>query len=125
MANTEEKISPCKEHIQYSSYSWIECIDSYKSPDDGKYWAKCIKCEQVPKVWEFDNGRYTACGCWESKYRHWSVCAESIGSVYTRIKKGEDTNYDFDGLRKNWNCYNESGEIIFDRSNGGREDGRW
>jgi hypothetical protein len=82
-----------------------------------------MRCEKTPKIWEFDNGRYTACGCWESKYDHWFVAAESIVSVLKR--EGNALNYDSDALRKNWNHYNLTGEILFDKPIGGRSDGRW
>lgn len=79
------------------------CIDSYEDVDDEKHWEKCPCCNLKPKVWEFDNGRQTACGCWESRYDIFSVKAESIMSVYRRT--GFTAEYITDQLRLNWNEY--------------------
>jgi len=62
-----------------------KCISSYKIPNDPHEWEPCPNCELRPLVWEFDNGRSTACGCGESQYNHHSIWSESIMSQLTKI----------------------------------------
>ena len=50
-------------------------------------WLPCPRCGLRPLVWEFDNGRSTACGCGTDGYCHWSVRAESIMSVIKRYEE--------------------------------------
>ena len=33
-------------------------------------WLVCPNCNLKPLVWEFNNGRSTACGCGENEYNH-------------------------------------------------------
>lgn len=87
----------------FEVHSDYMCIDSYISPEHVDDWMNCPCCNLKPKVWSFDNGRYTACGCWNDKYNHFSICAESIGSVYRRTGMTEE--YSGDKLRLNWNEY--------------------
>lgn len=101
----------------YPPHSWINCISAYVEPDKDKEWHSCPKCGFRPKVWTFDNGRSTACGCWATTYDHFSVCAESIMSVHVR-NNGIVEEYDTDGLRKNWNHWCETGELLFTSGNG-------
>lgn len=54
-----------------------KCIDVYKKPENPMEWLPCPRCGLRPLVWEFDNGRSTACGCGTDCYSHWSVQAES------------------------------------------------
>lgn len=61
-----------------------KCIDVYKKPENPMEWLPCPRCGLRPLVWEFDNGRFTACGCGTDCYSHWSVRAESIMSVIKR-----------------------------------------
>jgi len=117
----EENIQISPEHAKYGRWSWIECIDAYKEPEGE--WSPCPRCNLTPRVWVFNNGNCTACGCWNSMYRHWSIHSESIGSVLNRT--GGFVEYDGDDLRKKWNHYCETGEILFNRPTGGRADGRW
>ena len=79
------------------------CIDAYEAVTEDEYWEKCPCCNLKPRVWRFDNGRQTACGCWESRYDHFSVRAESIMSVWGRTGSLEE--YNSDQLRLNWNEY--------------------
>lgn len=97
------------------------CIDSYKDPDGE--WLPCPNCGLRPKVWSFDNGRSTACGCWENKYDHFSIHAESIMSIVKR-NDGSVAGYDSDALRKNWNEWCKTGKVVFEHA-GKRTDGRW
>jgi hypothetical protein len=117
------------ENNGYQVNDQIDCIDAYLYPhekefDDGPEWSECPYCKQKPKIWTFDNGRSTACGCGKSMYDHFSIHAESIMSVHKRTDGKGMTEYDSDGLRKNWNHWCESGEILFEHA-GKREDGRW
>lgn len=96
-------------HESYPAHSFIDCIDAYVEPEGE--WAACPRCNLTPLVWEFDNGRHTACGCWKNQWNHWTISAEPIGSVIRRT--GGTLEYDPDGLRKNWNHYCKTGEILF------------
>ena len=88
----------------YYVYTGYQCTDAYKLPENGD-WSSCPHCNLVPKVWRFDNGLHTACGCGNSQYDHFSVRAESIMSVHKRTSgKGMD-KYNSDQLRMNWNEY--------------------
>lgn len=87
----------------YEVHSNHFCIDAYQEPKNGD-WLKCPCCGLTPKIWIFDNGRSTACGCWNNRYDHFSVRAESIMSVYKRLN-GSIREYDSEELRKNWNEY--------------------
>ena len=80
------------------------CIDAYEAVTEDEYWEKCPCCNLKPRVWRFDNGRQTACGCWESMYNHFSVRAESIMSCRVRCD-GNLSEYISDQLRLNWNEY--------------------
>jgi len=109
--------------VQSISYKFVD-FDFYSYPEGE--WDKCPFCGQKPQVSSFDNGRCTACGCllvkW-NKYRHFAIHAESIMSVYKRT--GSAVEYDFDELRKNWNHFCRTGEELFQKPIGGRDDGRW
>lgn len=61
--------------------------DAYKEPENPMEWLPCPRCGLRPLVWEFDNGRSTACGCGTDGYCHWSVRAESIMSVIKRYEE--------------------------------------
>jgi len=106
----------------YDTHSWHYCIDEYKNPEGE--WDDCPCCGLKPKVWVFDNGRKTACGCWESKYDHFSINAESIMSVHKRTNGKRMQEYDSDALRKNWNHWCKTGEILFEHASK-RSDCRW
>lgn len=80
------------------------CIDAFVDVPEDQHWEKCPCCGCTPKIWEFNNGRQTACGCWEDKYNHFSVHAESIMSVHTRCD-GNLSEYNSDQLRLHWNEY--------------------
>lgn len=80
------------------------CIDAYQPVPEHEFWEKCPCCGLQPKVWRFDNGRSTACGCWNDRYDIFSVRAESIMSVYTRCS-GNLAEYSSDQLRLNWDEY--------------------
>lgn len=66
-----------------------KCTDVYKKPENPTEWLPCPRCGLRPLVWEFDNGRFTACGCGTDCYSHWSVRAESIMSVIKRSDNGK------------------------------------
>lgn len=99
------------------------CTDDYKDAPEDEDWALCKDCGLRPKIWRYDNGRSTACGCGENQYKHKSISAESINSVFNRT--GITKEYDYDALRKNWNMFQETGEVIFDRKLEFEERGRW
>lgn len=96
-----------------------KCIDAYKKPENPMEWLPCPRCGLRPLVWEFDNGRATACGCGTDCYHHWSVQAESIMSVIKRSDNGKSAEaYDIDELKNNWNHWVRTGEILFTPGNG-------
>lgn len=96
-----------------------KCIDAYKKPENPMEWLPCPRCGLRPLVWEFDNGRATACGCGTDCYSHWSVQAESIMSVIKRSDNGKSAEaYDIDELKNNWNHWVKTGEILFTPGNG-------
>lgn len=97
-----------------------KCIDAYEEPENPMEWLPCPRCGLRPLVWEFDNGRATACGCGTDCYSHWSVQAESIMSVIKRSDNGKSAEaYDIDELKNNWNHWVRTGEILFTPGNGG------
>ena len=87
------------------------CIDDYVEPRNKEDWKECPKCSLKPKVWLFNNGCSTACGCGENKYDHFSVRIESILSVYKRTGKTAEYKGE-DGLKEKWNHYCNTGEVI-------------
>jgi len=100
------------------------CIDAYKNVKNAQEWELCPNCGLIPKVWEFDNGRSTACGCGDNPYRHFSIEAESIKSVMKHSHNGQSVvDYDSDALRKNWNQWAKTGEFIWIKDYVGS--GRW
>ena len=108
----------------YPTHSFYNCIDDYKDLEFPEQWECCPKCGLKPKTWIFDNGLSTACGCWESKYDHFSIYAESIMSVHKRTEGKKMTDYDRDELRRNWNHWCKTGEVLFEHASK-RNDGRW
>lgn len=102
----ESEFGDYKQNINhgYVVHSDYFCIDAYEAVPEDEHWEKCPCCNLTPKVWLFDNGRSTACGCWNNRYEHFSVHAESIMSVYVRCE-GNLTEYNSSQLRLNWNEY--------------------
>lgn len=99
------------------------CIDKYIPVKNPSEWLSCPKCGLKPLVWEFDNGRYTACGCGENKYDHFSIRAESINSYLSRADRYNSSLYNkwwYDDykveLQDNWNAYCTTGDAeVFNR----------
>ena len=81
-----------------------KCIDSYKIPKNPESWSQCPNCGLRPLVWEFDNGRSTACGCGKNEYDHFSIRAESIMS-HVKRNGGSVQDYNSDKLMINWNYW--------------------
>lgn len=100
-----------------------KCISAYKTPNKIEEWLQCNSCGLFPLIWEYDNGRSTACGCGENEYRHFSIYAESIMSHVTR-NNGSALEYDSDKLRKNWNHWVGTGEEL-ENYNELRKQGKW
>ena len=69
-------------------------------------WDKCPICENKPKVWVFDNGRYAKCDCYEL-YGKFDQNGEKIVSAVSvgdwARKKRDFLKYPFTELRDNWN----------------------
>lgn len=93
--------------------SQYKSISAYKFPLDWFSYLPCKNCGLRPLVWEFDNGRSTACGCGENEYNHFSIKAESIMSYISR-KNGSSLGYRSDELMKNWNHWVKTGEVLFE-----------
>lgn len=101
------------------------CIDAYYNVKNPMKWELCPNCGLIPKIWEFNNGSSTACGCGRNRYDHPSIHAESILSYVKRSYNGTSAEgYDNDALRKNWNHWCKTGEELFIHA-GKRTDGRW
>jgi hypothetical protein len=115
--NTMNRSERMKQIYRYNTgqddYAY-KCIETYKQVKNPYKWLVCPQCELIPKIWTFDNGRLTACGCGVDQYEHFSIYAESIMSHIKR-NNGSALNYDSDELRKNWNHWVNTGEILFDR----------
>lgn len=82
--------------------SKYKAISSYTKVPDPKNWLPCRNCGLIPLIWEFDNGRFTACGCGKNEYDHFSIKAESIVS-YMKKNNGSMVGYNNLELRTNWN----------------------
>ena len=95
-------------------------IDSYKFPDNIEEWRTCPNCGLKPKIWIFDNGASTGCGCGKTKYDHFSINTESINS---RLCRGAELVSTEEVLKKNWNTWCETGKILFELDY--QKDGRW
>ena len=93
------------------AYITYKTIGAYKFPDDVDEWLECPVCNVKPKIWVFDNGKSTGCGCGENEYRHFSIVAESIAS-YIKRNNGSLLGYKSDELKHNWNHWVKTGEII-------------
>jgi hypothetical protein len=97
---------------------WLEhrrnykAISAYKRVTNPSAWAPCKICGLIPLVWEYNNGRGTACGCGENEYNHHSIHAECIMSYVSR-HNGSATGYHPEELRMNWNQWVAVGQDIF------------
>jgi hypothetical protein len=89
-------------------------MDQYHLVQEQEDWAECPKCGLAPKVWLFDNGRSTICGCWTDTYNRHRVFAESIMSIYKRT--GCTAEWSSVALRDNWNHWCATGEHLFVRA---------
>lgn len=106
-------INPFPVHFNLKSLSF------YKIPENVNEWKRCPKCGFKPLVWSFDNGEFTACACYETEYKSFSIRAESVNSYYKNHGTLED--YNLNGLRDNWNSYCEGNlkevfEVVKDKN---------
>jgi hypothetical protein len=96
-----------KQEIRYDN-KWKElrsrykAISAYIKVTDPYNWEPCNQCGLIPLVWEFNNGRSTACGCGKDEYNHFSIQSESIMS-YVKRNNGSALGYTPTELRTNWN----------------------
>ena len=106
-----------KQEMKYSKV-WEEyrkkykAIEAYKKVNNPQFWLPCNGCGLIPLVWEFNNGRSTACGCGENEYRHHSIHAESIMSFVKR-NNGSALGFISDELRMNWNQWVKTGQDVY------------
>ena len=98
------------------------CTDAYSIPKNPMMWEMCTDCGLRPLIWEFDNGRATACGCGKDTYEHHSIHAESVRSVVERCD-GSAMEYDLDALRNNWNQWVKTGKGVMHKDL--RDEGKW
>ena len=99
------------------------CNDFYVPVEDPNEWLPCPKCGLKPLIWIFDNGCYTACGCGDNVYEHFSIRAESICSYLDRRDTYSNKRYNnfwpdeyAIELKENWNIYCETGDTeVFNR----------
>lgn len=89
-----------------------KAISSYKKVDKPHEWIPCPKCNLIPIIWEYNNGKSTACGCGESEYNHFSIRAESIISYISR-NNGSALGFDQNELMNNWNSWVRFGSDRF------------
>jgi hypothetical protein len=100
-----------------------KAISAYQIPKNPEDWLECPNCGLKPLVWEFNNGRSTACGCGENEYRHFSIWSESIMSFIKR-NGGSALYFNSDDLRNNWNHWVKTGEELEPREELLKE-GKW
>lgn len=101
-----------------------KAISAFKEVENPEEWFECPNCKLKPLVWEFNNGRHTACGCGKGQYDHFSVRAESVMSVISRSQTGKSAmEYDVHELRDNWNHWVVTGEVIFGKEE--IKNGKW
>ena len=113
--------------IYYNKYPKhvYKAISDYKEVDNPDDWLCCPICGVKPIVWEFDNGRSTACGCGENEYNHFSIHAESINSVIKHSENGMSSlKHDTKALMTNWIHWVLTKEILFE-ANQFSLTGRW
>lgn len=107
-----------KEQIK-SDRKWLElrskykAINSYRKVTDPHLWMPCPNCGLIPIIWEYNNGKSTACGCGKDEYNHCSIHSESIMSYVSR-NNGSAMGYDSNELRFNWNQWVKTGQNIFE-----------
>jgi len=113
-------------HYQAKAYAYhsdYNLVKDYIYPDNFTEWLSCPVCGLKPKIWTYDNGRSTGCGCHNIRYDHFSIFAESIMSHVSR-NKGSAAEYDSDALQKNWNTWVNTGRIMCDMEKL-KKKGRW
>ena len=86
--------------VQEKSIELNDFIDPWRYDE----WLPCPKCGDIPKIWEFNNGKMTLCRCYETQYKHFSIHAESVASYFLRNNKTLK-GYDHYSLLKEWNSY--------------------
>ncbi len=112
-----------KKHSEYKYNYGIYClIDDYKFPDNKDEWLNCPYCELKPKIWVYDNGLTTGCGCGDNMYDHWYIGCESIMSVHKRTNKTKEYG-GREELKENWNHWCKTGVDLWE--NDFEETGLW
>lgn len=88
----------------------------YKQVENPDEWLPCPKCSLKPLVWEFDNGRFTVCGCGSDTHDKFTIRAESVNSYLGRVYTYTSDKYKYwydeynEELKENWNAYCETGD---------------
>ena len=107
LSNLHTKKKEVKANVE-----WLEFRKKYKASNaytrvkDPQWWLPCKDCGLIPLVWEFNNGRSTACAC------DHSIQAESVFSVMTRNNLSA-VGYNPSDLRMNWNQWVKTGQDVF------------
>jgi hypothetical protein len=113
LKNLQQKAEEIKYKKTWKEYrNKYKAIDAYVKVSDPQWWLPCKDCQLIPLVWEFNNGRSTACGCGKNEYDHHSIGAESIMSFVTR-NNGSALGYNTSELRMNWNQWVKTGQDFF------------
>lgn len=94
--------------------NYITDSESFVAVDKPEEWLDCPNCNLKPIIWEFDNGRYTSCGCGEDRYKSFSIRAQSVCSYHKKYGNTAKYNKDTNDLMRNWNHYVLTGEILFE-----------
>jgi hypothetical protein len=113
LKNLQKKAEEIKYQKTWKEYrKKYKAIGAYVKVSDPQWWLPCKECGLIPLVWEFNNGRSTACGCGKNEYDHHSIHAESIMSFVTR-NNGSALGYNTSELRMNWNQWVKTGQDFF------------
>lgn len=107
----EEEVPYLKKETKFLSQ--YKAISSYRFPNNWFNYLPCPNCGLRPLVWEFNNGRSTACGCGENEYNHFSIKAESIMS-YVKRNGGSALGYLGCELEMNWNQWVKTKQVVFE-----------
>lgn len=99
-----------KEATEFTNHDFYNLIDSYKFPDNLQDWLACKYCMLKPKIWEFANGRFAACGCHNNKYDHFNIQATTF-SEYQKSETIDHMTYKHE-LQNNWNNYQKSKTVL-------------
>lgn len=88
---------------------WWWRAPSFYKPLEEQYgikpeeWEECPDCNEKPRLWVFDNGKYAKCKC-QDTYEEAAASGQSIWN-YHKEHNGDMSNYSHNDLRDNWNKF--------------------